>query len=320
MPKEESSMEPRIMFMGTPDIAATCLEALLAAGCEVVSAVTRIDKPKGRRAILTPPPVKVVAEAHGIPVFQPRTLRDGAFFEYLDEVKPDLILVVAFGMLLPPEVIAYPRLGCINVHASLLPKYRGAAPIQRSIMDGESETGITIMYMDEGLDTGDMIAKEKTPISDSDTLETVHDRLAEIGARMLVETVFKAKEGQLSRMPQDGSLATYARKIEREDCRLDFRQPSRILDATVRGLSPMPLAFFSAPDGKTVKVIAAHPTEGKGEPGTVLSVSCAGDGEIVIAAGEGALAVTRLLPEGKSRMTAAEYLRGRRLNVGEVLS
>lgn len=313
-------MKPRILFMGTPDIAVTCLEALVAAGENIVGVVTRIDKPKGRRAILTPPPVKVFAEEHGIEVCQPRTLRDEAFDAYLRALAPDLILVVAFGMILPPSVIAYPKYGCLNVHASLLPKYRGAAPMQRAIMDGESKTGVTIMYMDEGLDTGDMILKEETPISDTDTLETVHDRLAEMGARMLVEAARLVVEGRAVRIPQDGALSTYAAKIERADAKLDFSRTASELDRQIRALSPMPLAYCMTPDGKSMKIVSARPISGKGTPGTVLSASAEGVGEIVVACGEGALSISVLQPEGKGKMDAAAYLRGRRLAVGEVLS
>ena len=313
-------MKPRILFMGTPDIAVTCLKALVDAGENVVGVVTRIDKPKGRKAILTPPPVKVFAEENGIGVCQPRTLRDEAFDAYLRELAPDLILVVAFGMILPPSVISYPKYGCLNVHASLLPKYRGAAPMQRAIMDGEKETGVTIMYMDEGLDTGDMILKEATPISDTDTLETVHDRLAEMGARMLVKAAKLVVEGKAERVPQNAALSTYAQKIERADAKLDFTRTALELDRQIRALSPMPLAYCMTPDGKSMKIVSARPTSGSGAPGEVLSTSCDGMGEITVACGEGALSISALQPEGKGKMDAAAYLRGRRLAVGEVLS
>lgn len=306
--------------MGTPDIAATCLEALLAAGENVVGVVTRIDKPKGRHATLTPSPVKLCAEAHGVPVCQPRTLRDGAFDDYLRELSPDLILVVAFGMILPPSVISYPRYGCLNVHASLLPRYRGAAPMQRAIMEGESETGITIMYMDEGLDTGDMILMESTPISDTDTLETLHDRLAEMGARMLLEAARLVVSGKAVRVPQDGSLSTYAEKIGRADCKLDFTRSATALDRQIRALTPMPFAYCITPDQRSMKIVSARPVDGSGAPGAVLRTSTDGRGEIVVACGVGALSILSLQPEGKGKMDAAAYLRGRRLSVGEVLS
>ena len=313
-------MKPRILFMGTPDIAVTCLEALLAAGENVVGVVTRIDKPKGRRAVLTPPPVKLCAEAHGIEVCQPRTLRDEAFDAYLRALAPDLILVVAFGMILPPNVISYPKYGCLNVHASLLPKYRGAAPMQRAIMDGERESGVTIMYMDEGLDTGDMITKESTPISDTDTLETLHDRLAEMGARMLVEATELVVSGKAVRVPQNAAESSYAAKIERADARIDFSRPAVALDRQIRALTPMPLAYCMTPDGRSMKIVSARVTDGSGAPGTVLRTSTDGGGEITVACGEGALSILALQPEGKGKMDAAAYLRGRRLAVGEVLS
>ena len=311
---------PKIVFMGTPDIAVTCLSRLLDAGFPVGAVVTRIDKPKGRRAILTPPPVKVYADEHGIPVVQPRTLRDDAFAGWLSMIDPDLILVVAFGMILPENVLAYPKYGCINVHASLLPKYRGAAPMQRAIMEGETETGVTIMYMDAGLDTGDMIFARSTPITDSDTLETVHDRLAGLGADLLVSTVRTLEEGKpLPREKQNGDAATYAAKIEREDAAIDFTRPAVELDRLIRALTPIPYAFFTMKDGKTVKVLSARPVDGEGTPGTVLALSQEGTGCIRVACGTGALDLYRIKPEGKGGMTAAEYLRGRKLAVGEAL-
>ena len=312
--------KPKIVFMGTPEIAVTCLDRLVQGGFDVAAVVTRIDKPKGRRAILTPPPVKVFAEQHGIPVCQPRTLRDEAFAEWLTAVDPDLILVVAFGMILPENVLAYPKYGCINVHASLLPKYRGAAPMQRAIMEGESETGVTIMYMDAGLDTGDMIFRRSTPITETDTLETIHDKLAEIGAELLADTVRKIENGEpLPREKQNGDLSTYAAKIEREDAKIDFTRPATELDRLIRALTPIPYAYFTRNDGATVKVLSARPAKGEGTPGTVLATSLDREGYIRVACGVGALDIVSLKPEGKGEMTAADYLRGRKLSVGEVL-
>lgn len=310
----------KIVFMGTPEIAVTCLDRLVQDGFDVRAVVTRIDKPKGRRAILTPPPVKVYAEQNGIPVCQPRTLRDEAFAAWLREVDPDLILVVAFGMILPENVLAYPKYGCINVHASLLPKYRGAAPMQRAIMDGESETGVTIMYMDAGLDTGDMIFRRATPITGTDTLETVHDKLAKLGAEALSDAVRRIENGEtLPREKQNGDLATYAAKIEREDAKIDFTRPARELDLQIRALTPIPYAYFTRSDGATVKVLSARPAKGEGTPGTVLAASLEKEGYIRVACGAGALDIVSLKPEGKGGMTAADYLRGRKLSVGEAL-
>ena len=312
--------KPKIVFMGTPEIAVTCLDRLVQGGFDVAAVVTRVDKPKGRRAILTPPPVKVYAEEHGIPVCQPRTLRDETFAGWLQSVDPDLILVVAFGMILPENVLTYPKYGCINVHASLLPKYRGAAPMQRAIMEGESETGVTIMYMDAGLDTGDMIISRSTPITGTDTLETVHDKLAEIGAELLLETVQMVEAGKpLPREKQNVDLSTYAAKIEREDAKLDFARPACELDRLIRALTPIPYAYFIRSDGATVKVLSALPAKGEGIPGTVLATSQDKEGYIRVACGEGALDIVSLKPEGKGAMSAADYLRGRSLSVGEAL-
>ena len=312
--------KPKIVFMGTPEIAVTCLARLLDAGFPVGAVVTRIDKPQGRHAILTPPPVKVFAEARGIPVLQPRTLRDDGFAAWLEQEDPDLILVVAFGMILPENVISFPKYGCINLHASLLPKYRGAAPMQRAIMAGETKTGVTVMYMDAGLDTGDMIVKKETPIENTDTLETIHDKLAQIGADLLVDTVRAIAEGKpLPREKQNGDEAVYAAKIEREDAAIDFTRPAAELDRLIRALTPIPYAFFTMKDGKTVKVLSARPVEGKGQPGTVLALSQEGTGYIRVACGNGALDLYRIKPEGKGGMNAAEYLRGRKIAVGEAL-
>ena len=203
--------------MGTPEISALCLKKLIEDGKEVVCVISREDKPRGRGNVMTPTPTKALAMESGIPVYTPSTLRDGAFADILAEYSPDLIAVVAYGKILPPEVINYPKYGCINVHVSLLPKYRGAAPMQRAVMDGERETGVTIMYMDEGLDTGDIISTESFPLTEEDDFETVHDRSAEIGARMLSEVIDSLAAGTATRIKQDDSLATYAKKVEKED-------------------------------------------------------------------------------------------------------
>ena len=227
--------------MGTPDIAMECLAALYDAGEEIVAVVTQPDKPKGRGYILTPPPVKVYAMERNIPVYQPATLRDEAFAELLSEINPDLIAVVAYGKILPKSVLDYPKYGCINVHASLLPKYRGAAPIQRVIIDGETVTGVTTMYMAEGLDTGDMILKSYVNIEEDDNFETLHDKLASSGAKTLVDTVNAIKNGEMIREKQDDSLANYAAKIEKSDCKIDFSVSAREVHNRIRGLSPIPL-------------------------------------------------------------------------------
>lgn len=310
----------KILFMGTPDIAAACLSALLDDGQEVIAVVTQADRPRGRGYTLTPPPVKVLAAERGIPVYQPATLRDEAFAALLSELDPDLIAVVAYGKILPASVLSYPRYGCINVHASLLPKYRGAAPIQRAIMAGEPVTGITTMYMEEGLDTGDMLLTEEIPIGKSDNFGTIHDRMAEVGGRLLCKTVREIAAGTAVRRKQDDAAATYAHKIEKADCHLDLSRPARELDPYIRGLSPIPLAFVRQADGKMIKIVRAEAAEGRGTPGEVLALDDRGEGGILVACGEGALLLREIVPEGKGKMRAADFIRGRRLQIGEVLT
>lgn len=310
----------KILFMGTPDIAASCLSALLADGQQVVSVVTQADRPRGRGYTLTPPPVKVLAMEKGIPVYQPATLRDEAFVKTLSDIDPDLIAVVAYGKILPPTVLNYPKYGCINVHASLLPKYRGAAPIQRAIMEGQSVTGITTMYMEEGLDTGDMLFTEEIEIGKTDDFGTIHDRMAEVGGRLLCKTVRALAEGTAVRRKQDDAAATYAAKIEKADCHLDLTCSAAVLDPYIRGLSPIPLSFVRCPDGKMLKIVRAEATQGSGLPGEVLALDDRGEGGILVACGEGALLLREIVPEGKGKMRAADFIRGRRLKIGEVLT
>ena len=308
----------RVLFMGTPDFACFSLAALVEAGVPVVGVVTQPDKPKGRGYELQPPPVKVYAKERGIPVYQPVTLKDGAFFEVLRELSPDVIVVVAYGKILPAAVLDYPRFGCVNVHGSLLPQYRGAAPMQRAIIDGCAETGITTMKMNEGLDTGDMLERAVLPLSPQDNFETVHDKLGALGAELLLSTLKGLEDGTVTPTPQNESEATYAAKITKADCLIDFGKPAIAVHNQVRGLSPVPLGFTHTPDGKLLKVIATAVKKGTGilaAPGTVLSL----DGEIEVACGEGSVAIHRLLPEGKGRMSASDYVRGRKLSVGDVL-
>ncbi len=305
--------------MGTPEIAATALKSLIEAGLAVVGVITQPDKPKGRGYTLTPPPVKVLAEEHAIPVYQPERVRDEAFEQLLKELAPELIVVVAYGKILPKFVIDYPKYGCINLHVSLLPKYRGAAPMQRAVMSGDKETGVTVMYMDEGMDTGDIITTARFPIGDSDTFETVHDTSARLGAELLPRVIATIADGTVTRTPQNHEEATYAPKIEKEECEIDWSMPARKLDPHLRGLTPIPLPFTYLPNGKMLKVCAAHPVKGQGEAGTILSLSDTGDGAIVVACGEGALAITALRPEGKGNMSAAAFIRGRQVAVGDHL-
>ena len=309
----------RILFMGTPDFALFTLKALVEAGEEIVGVVTQPDKPKGRGYELCPPPVKVFALERGLPVYQPATLKNGAFDEELKALDPDLIVVVAYGKILPKAVLDYPKYGCINVHGSILPEYRGAAPMQRAIIDGKTENGITTMQMAEGLDTGDMLVTVRVPIGENDNFEDIHDRLGAAGAEALTETLARLRAGTLVATVQDESLATYAAKIEKADCLLDFSKPARTVHDRVRGLSPIPLSFTHTPDGKLLKVIESRVGRGgtTAAPGTIIAL----EGAVTVACGEGTtLDILRLLPEGKGRMSAADYIRGRRLSVGDLLS
>ena len=307
----------RILFMGTPDFALFSLRALVEAGEDVVGVVTQPDKPKGRGYTLTPPPVKVYAEEKGLPVYQPKTLRDEAFAELLRQIDPEVIVVVAFGKILPANVLDYPKYGCVNVHGSLLPAYRGAAPMQRAIIDGCAETGITTMFMDVGLDTGDMLLKKSVAIDLHDTFETVHDKLGECGAELLLRTLALLEKGEITPEKQDDALATYAQKIEKEDCLLDFSRTAKEVHDRIRGLSPIPLSFTHTSDGRLLKILSSEPVEGKGRPGEVISLS---GGRITVACGEGAVALLSVLPEGKKRMSAADFINGRRISVGDILS
>lgn len=309
----------RILFMGTPDFALFSLRALVESGEDVIGVVTQPDKPKGRGYALTPPPVKVYAEEHGIPVYQPSTLRGEEFAALLSELDPELAVVAAFGKILPANVLDYPKHGCINVHGSLLPEYRGAAPMQRAIIDGKSQTGITTMMMDVGLDTGDMLLTEAVAIEEQDNFETIHDKLGECGARVLLRTLEELRAGTLVRRKQDDSLATYAAKIEKSDCLIDFSRDAKAVHDQIRGLSPIPLSFTHTPDGKMLKVIATERVsiESNAPAGQVLSLD---GGKITVACGSGAIALLTVLPEGKKRMSAADFINGRKIAVGDLLS
>ena len=310
----------RILFMGTPEIAATCLQALIDSEHTVIGVVCRRDMPKGRGMTLTPPPTKALAVRYGIPVYQPSTMRDGSFDETIRTLAPDITVVVAYGMILPSSVLRAPKYGSVNVHVSLLPRYRGAAPMQRAIMEGERETGVTLMQMDEGLDTGDILMLSAVPILPTDDFGTVHDRSAALGASMLLDLLPRIERGEVTPIPQDNAKATYAAKIEKSECDLDFTLSAASLDRIIRGLSPIPLAFTRLPNGKMCKVVRARIGRGSGTPGTILSLSVDGDGAITVACGEGALDIVALRPEGKGTMTASAYLRGTHLRAGEMLS
>lgn len=308
-----------ILFMGTPDISAACLSRLLDDGFSVVGVATGEDKPRGRGNVMTPSPVKRVAEENGIPVYQPKTLRGGAFAQPLVALSPDVIVVVAYGKILPPDVLAFPKYGCINLHVSLLPKYRGAAPMQRAIMAGETETGVTVMQMDEGVDTGDILAVERFAISPEDTFGTIHDRSAEVGAALLSKTLRDMEAGRAHRVKQPTEGASYAAKIEKEECAVDFTAPAKQVADKIRALSPIPTAFCHH-RGKLLKLLFAAQTEGEGAPGEVIATDGVGAGSVTVACGQSAVKIYSLIPEGKGKMSAGDFVRGRKIEKGEVLS
>ncbi len=313
-------MKSKILFMGTPDFARIQLEALINAGADIIGVVTQTDKPKGRKMVMTPPPVKVTAIEHNIPVYQPKTLRGEEFAELIDDIAPELIVVAAYGKILPQNIIDYPKLGCICVHGSLLPKYRGAAPIQRSIIDGERETGITIMYMDAGIDTGDMISKVSVPIELYDDFETVHDKLAAAGATLLLDTIEAIENGTASREKQDDLKSTYAAKIENADCVLDFDNEAMAVYNRIRGLSPFPLSVAEH-NGRMLKIVRAELADTVKEhknPGEVLRCDAAKN-RIEVACRVGSIAIMSLLPEGKGRMNASDFINGRKISAGDRL-
>lgn len=315
----------RIVFMGTPDFAVPSLKGLLEKGYEVAAVVTQPDRPKGRKRELTPPPVKAFALERGLPVLQPERMRAPGAVAAVAEYAPDLIVTAAYGQILPKAVLELPRLGCVNVHGSLLPRYRGGAPIQRSIIDGESVTGVTLMYMAEGLDTGDMIARVEVPITDEDTSGTMFAKLSEAGAELLLEWLPRLADGTAPRVPQDDSLATYAPNLTRDDERLHWERSSRELFNRVRGLHPMAGAFTflagevfkvwgtKAPDASDASLRAEWEAAA---PGSVLETGAFG---IRVRTGDGSLVLTEVQPAGKKALPAAEYARGARLAPGTVL-
>ena len=309
----------RIVFMGTPDIAAVCLSKLIDAGREVVGVITGEDKARGRGNVMTPTPVKSLADKNSIPVYTPKTLRDEAFMEILRELSPDIIVVVAYGKILPAEVLFYPKHGSINVHVSLLPKYRGAAPMQRAIMDGEKETGVTIMYMDEGLDTGDIILQESFPIDKNDNFETIHDKSAEIGGNLMLKALAEIENGTATRTKQNEALASYAKKIEKSEAKIDLTKSAEVLDPIIRGLTPIPGAYLMQ-NGKMLKISSAEAVTGKGSLGEVIATDDKGEGSFTVACGEGALKISRVKPEGKGVMTAGDFIRGRKISKGDILN
>ena len=297
----------RIVFMGTPDIAATCLKKILDDGFEVVGVYTQPDRPKGRGMKLVASPVKEVALAAGIPVYQPENFREEETVEALRALKPDICAVVAYGRILPQKVLDVPTFGCINIHASLLPKYRGSAPYQWAVLDGLQETGVTAMYLCREMDAGDIIDVSKTPIGENETAGELLDRLAVLGAELLSKTLSRfEKEGKLPAVPQNPDEVCYAPMLDKSMCPIDWNKTALQVHNHVRGLHPWPVATFVL-QGKTFKVHDTRVVSGSGTPGQILGLTKTG---LVVACGVGAVEITSLQAEGGKRMAAPDYFRG----------
>ena len=303
----------KIIFMGTPDFSVPCLNSLIEAGHEVQAVFTQPDKPRGRKQELTPPEVKVCALEHGLTVYQPKTLRDGEAMKIISELNPDCIVVVAYGKILPKEILDYPKYGCINIHASLLPKYRGSAPIQWSVINGEKETGVTIMQMDEGIDTGDMLYQKAVPIGIDDTAESMFEKLSVLGGEMIVEALDKLEKGELTADKQDDSLSTHAPMLDKKISEIDWHKSAAEVHNLVRGLYSWPIAQTSL-HGKKLKIYRTSPAKGYGEAGAVI-----GTDPLTIACGDGAVEICELQLEGKKRMDAKTFLIGHPLKINEKL-
>ncbi len=296
----------RVVFMGTPDIAATCLKKIIADGFQVVGVYTQPDRPKNRGMKLAFSPVKEVAQEAGIPVFQPENFREDTDVQALRELKPDVVAVVAYGRLLPQRVLDIPRYGCINIHASILPAYRGSAPYQWAVLDGLAETGVTAMYLCREMDAGDIIDISKTPIGENETAGELLDRLAVLGADLLSETLSNIEKGNISRTPQDGTKATYAPMLDKGMCPIDFTKTAQLVHNHVRGLHPWPVATMEL-QGKRFKVHQTVVVDGSGTPGQILGLTKTG---LVIACGAGAVEIRSIQAEGGKRMNAPDYFRG----------
>ncbi len=307
---------PTILFMGTPDFAVPSLQTLIEQRLPLLAVVTQPDRPGGRGRRLMPPPVKTLAEQHGLPVLQPERIRDEPFLKLFRDLAPELVVVVAFGQILPGEMIHRPRHGCINVHPSLLPKYRGAAPIQWSLIRGEETTGMTIMQMDEGVDSGDILLQERVPIGPEEDCGSLHDRLAILGADMLFQTVTMIADQSIRPVKQDHSRATFAPRIRKEDCLIDWNRPVRDVLSLIRALSPNPGAYTFL-DGKKLKLYNARGEEASHipQPGTFFELP---DGRPAVTAGNGLIFPQDIQMENKNRMSIQDFIRGYRIAPGTV--
>lgn len=301
----------RVVFMGTPDIAATCLKRILSDGFEVVGVYTQPDRPKGRGMKQSACPAKQVAEEAGIPVFQPETFREEETVEQLRALKPDVCAVVAYGRILPQKVLDVPRLGCINIHASLLPKYRGSAPYQWAVLNGEKETGVTAMYLCREMDAGDILDAVKTPVDENETAGELLNRLAELGAELLSKTLGRLSQGPVEAVRQDSSQVSFAPMLDKSMCPIDFTKTAQQVHNQVRGLHPWPVATMEL-QGQVLKIHETRLCEGSGEPGQILGLSKTG---LRIACGQGAVEIRSLQAQGGRRMDAADYFRGHPLQI-----
>lgn len=309
--------KPRILFMGTPAFALPALEALHTNHYPIVAVITQPDRPAGRGQVTIAPPVKLLAQQLDLPVWQPEKVRDPGFLETLYSLTPDMIVVSAFGQILPKAIIDFPRLGCLNIHPSLLPKYRGAAPLNWSIIRGETNTGVSIMLMDEGMDSGDILTQAETPIGSTETYGELHDRLAHFGATLLIQTIEQVAEGHAKRRKQDTAEATFAPRLTRETGKINWHDSASAITNLIRGLSPVPTAYTSL-DGQTLKIYAAESRPGLVHlpPGTVSTASTSG---LPIAASDGYVILKDVQLAGKKRLPIGDFLRGFRIKEGSVL-
>ena len=306
----------RVVYMGTPDFAVKPLEALIYNNYEVVGVFTQPDKPVGRKAILTPPPVKVVAENNNIPVFQPDTLKNGEGVKILETLKPDVVIVVAYGKILPKDFLEFAKFGCINIHGSILPEYRGAAPIQWSVLDGKEFAGVTSMQMNEGLDTGDILLVEKTKIGENETSGDLYERLTVLGAGVLIKTLEAIKNNSLNPQKQDDSKSSYAKMLDKSLSKIDWNLSAQEVHNKIRGLDPWPVALTIF-DGKNLKLFRSRllNEEYNKSAGTVIKSK---DGIVVVCGDKKAVLITEVQLEGKKRMSASDFSRGANLSDGMI--
>lgn len=303
----------KIIYMGTPDFAVPALKALASSEHTVCAVFTQPDKPRGRKMIMTPPDVKVCAQSLDIPVYQPQSMKNGEALEIINKYSPDVIVVAAYGKILPKAVLDAPKYGCVNIHGSLLPKYRGAAPIQQSVLNGDKVTGITTMLMDVGLDTGDILLTEKTEIGENETSGELFDRLAELGGELILKTLSALENGEITPKKQDESLATHTSKIDKSLCPIDFSLSAQEVHNKVRGLNPWPVATTKI-CGRNVKIYSTRLCEKSGKAGEIISTK-----PLVIACKEKSVEILELQPDGKKRMTAEAFLAGHKLKIGDII-